>query len=229
MSCQLITWKVYNGKIEVVFFVIESGRKLTIGVKFEVSVKTCGRVVSDLLSPILWRCIVMESTSQVINWQDMINIPDCALSSEIFYIINVFFRCILKLQKCFIPSVPCIEFIFHNSYITLELEAWNQTFIIPSVPCIEFIFHNSYITLELEVWNQTFIPSEGNVRVVKYTLYTRNGWYKSLISHFKLKGNVRVVKYKLYTRNGWYKSLISHFNLIGKYSVTWGMDDKRWY
>jgi hypothetical protein len=93
-------WKVYNGKIEVVFFVIESGRKLTIGVKFEVSVKTCGRVVSDLLSPILWRCILMESTSQVINWQDMINIPDCALSSEIFYIINVFFRCILKLQKC---------------------------------------------------------------------------------------------------------------------------------
>ena len=47
---------------------------------------------------------------------------------------------------------------------------------------------------------------KGNVRVVKYTLYTRNGWYKSLISHFKLKGNVRVVKYKLYTQNRWYKT-----------------------
>jgi hypothetical protein len=32
-------WKIYNGKIEVISFVIESGRKMTIGVKFEVNVK----------------------------------------------------------------------------------------------------------------------------------------------------------------------------------------------
>ena len=32
--------KIYNGKTEVVSFVIESVRMLTIGVKFEVNVKT---------------------------------------------------------------------------------------------------------------------------------------------------------------------------------------------
>jgi len=30
---------MYNGKIEVVSFVIESGRKMTIGAKFEANVK----------------------------------------------------------------------------------------------------------------------------------------------------------------------------------------------
>jgi hypothetical protein len=134
-------WKVYNGKIEVVFFVIESGRKLTIGVKFEVSVKTCGRVVSDLLS----ECIFHNSY--------------ITLELEVW-------------NQTFIPSVPCIDFIFHNSYITLELEVWNQTFI-PSVPCIEFIFHNSYITLELEVWNQTFIPSVPCIEFIFHNSYIK--------------------------------------------------------
>ena len=31
-------WKIYNAKIEVVSFVIETGRKMTIGVEFEVNV-----------------------------------------------------------------------------------------------------------------------------------------------------------------------------------------------
>jgi hypothetical protein len=36
-------WKICNGKMEVVSFVIESGRKLAIGVKSEVNVKKCDR------------------------------------------------------------------------------------------------------------------------------------------------------------------------------------------
>ena len=32
-------WQIYNGKIEVVSFVIKTGRQLAIGVKFEVNVK----------------------------------------------------------------------------------------------------------------------------------------------------------------------------------------------
>ena len=32
-------WKIYNGKVEAVSFVIKSGKKLTIGVKFMVNIK----------------------------------------------------------------------------------------------------------------------------------------------------------------------------------------------
>jgi hypothetical protein len=32
-------WTIYNGKIEVVSFVIKSDRKLTIGVKIKINVK----------------------------------------------------------------------------------------------------------------------------------------------------------------------------------------------
>jgi len=46
MRCWYITitvLKISNGKIEDVSFVIKSGRKLTIGVKFEVNVQKWGR------------------------------------------------------------------------------------------------------------------------------------------------------------------------------------------
>jgi hypothetical protein len=36
-------WKIYNGKIEVVSFIIKPDRKLTIGVKLEVNIKKWGR------------------------------------------------------------------------------------------------------------------------------------------------------------------------------------------
>jgi hypothetical protein len=36
-------WEIYNGKSDVVSFVIKPGRKLTISVKFEVNVKKWGR------------------------------------------------------------------------------------------------------------------------------------------------------------------------------------------
>jgi hypothetical protein len=36
-------WKICYGKMEVVSFVIESGRKLAIGAKSEVNVKKCDR------------------------------------------------------------------------------------------------------------------------------------------------------------------------------------------
>ena len=37
-------WKIDNGKTEVLYFVIDSGRKLTVGVKFKVNVNNISAI-----------------------------------------------------------------------------------------------------------------------------------------------------------------------------------------
>ena len=64
-----------------------------------------------------------------------------------------------------------LQFIFHNSYITLRLQFYFTTHTLRSG--LQFIFRNSYITLRLtvmyELWNINCKP-ERDVWVAKYKL-----------------------------------------------------------
>ena len=84
----------YNGKTDVVSFVIELGRKLTIGVIYEINVRKWDReavsvISSDYVGVFYWTPMAKVG---IVNWQNVINILECKNKCLIFCDSFVFYK-----------------------------------------------------------------------------------------------------------------------------------------